>query len=102
VTPYDELLALVERETELIAAGAWDELATLDGPRIALLACMPKVPPADARPLLELASDQLEKNASALSAAMAQTQGELDRLGRARAKIGSYAQDTRPRFQLLG
>ena len=96
MTPYDELLALVERETQLITAGAWDELATLDGPRIALLACMPKTSSP------EIASDRLEKNASALAAAMAQTQGELDRLRRARAKIGSYAQGTQPRFQLLG
>jgi hypothetical protein len=100
--PYDELLALAQREAELISAGAWEELAELDAPRTALLACMPAHPPAGARGLLELASDQLNKNAAALAAAMAQNRGQLDRLSRARNAIGSYAQATNPQLELLG
>jgi len=54
--PYEALARSLERELELIGAGALDELAALHAERAALLEALPAVPPAEARPALQRAA----------------------------------------------
>lgn len=54
--PYEALARSLERELELIGEGALDGLAALHDERAALLAGLPAVPPADARPALQRAA----------------------------------------------
>jgi hypothetical protein len=54
--PYEALARSLERELELIGEGALDELPALHAERAALLAGLPAVPPADARPALQRAA----------------------------------------------
>jgi hypothetical protein len=102
VNPYEELLAFAELEADLIRAGAWEQLTELDAPRMLLLSTLPQSPPPSARPYLERAHDRLKQNAASLAGALAQTRGELDRLGRTRTALGSYATASRPALELKG
>lgn len=45
---YAALLALTEREHELVVAGAWEELAAVDAERRTLIDVMPACPPVGA------------------------------------------------------
>jgi hypothetical protein len=54
--PYEALARSIERELELIGDGAFAELDTLRAERAALIASLPAVPPADARPALQRAA----------------------------------------------
>ncbi|HJS96664.1 MAG TPA: hypothetical protein VJ741_20515 [Solirubrobacteraceae bacterium] len=54
--PYEALARSLERELELIGHGGLDELAALHAERAALLAGLPAVPPAEARPALQRAA----------------------------------------------
>ena len=102
MTCYDELVAFVERETELIQAGKWHELVELESQRSSLLAKLPPNPPAEVHELLEVVLTRLKRNAAALSASLAQVRGDLDRIGRTRTALGSYAQQPTARFHLRG
>ena len=54
-TPYETLARSIERELELVGEGRFDEVAHLHAERAALIATLPDVPPADARPALQRA-----------------------------------------------
>jgi hypothetical protein len=54
--PYETLARGFERELELIGEGRLDEAAALRSERAALIASLPKVPPAAARPALHRAT----------------------------------------------
>jgi hypothetical protein len=54
--PYEALARSIERELELIGNGAFEELDALHAERAALVATLPAVPPADARPALQRAA----------------------------------------------
>jgi hypothetical protein len=54
--PYETLARILERELEVLGAGELDKLDALKGEREALIATLPAVPPASARPALERAS----------------------------------------------
>jgi hypothetical protein len=96
VTPYDALVGLAERELELAAAGALDDLPALRAERSALVAGLPAVPPADARPALERAW-QLQRMVSAvLEERLREAGGELARLGRGRNAMHGYAGNAQP------
>ena len=98
MSPYDELLRFAEREAGLIEAGEWDQLVATQAERRELLASLPPTPPTSARGRLERILALLERNASAIGAAMAQTRGELDRAVRARKNLGSYSAPTAPQL----
>lgn len=53
---YEALARSLERELELIGEGELDELAALHAERAALVAALPAVPPAEARPALQRAA----------------------------------------------
>jgi len=100
MTVYEELVALAEREAELIAAGEWAEVVGLESLRRSLSERLPASPPAEARGALELAERRLRENAGAIAASLAETRGELDRLARTRAALGPYAAAAAPRLEL--
>ncbi len=54
--PYEALARSIERELELIGEGAFEELEALHAERAALVASLPAVPPASARPALQRAA----------------------------------------------
>ena len=91
IAPYEQLLALAEREATLIAAGAWEDLPALAAERSGLVATLPPVPPAAARPHLERLSGLQQLATAALSAARAATASELAGLRRGRGAMRGYA-----------
>jgi len=54
--PYEALARSIERELELISDGAFEKLDALHAERAALIASLPAVPPAGARPALQRAA----------------------------------------------
>jgi hypothetical protein len=102
MTPYEELVAFVELETELIQSGKWHDLACLEARRSDLLLKLPANPPQEAYQLLEVVLTRLKRNAAALSAALAHVRGELDRVDRTRSALGSYASQPTSRFHIRG
>jgi hypothetical protein len=102
MNPYDELLRFIERETELIKAGRWEELIKLEQRRSKLLKILPPNPPPEAQTILSIALTRLQTNAAMLSASLATVRGELDRMGRARTKLGSYSQQPKSTFHIRG
>jgi flagellar biosynthesis/type III secretory pathway chaperone len=54
--PYETLARILERELEALGSGRLEELDALAAERDALIASLPPVPPAAARPALERAS----------------------------------------------
>ena len=95
--PYAELVALSERELELVTAGDLDELPELQHEREALVASLPEDPPASARGSLERAARLQAQTTAALAQAIRELGGELDRLDRGRSAIRGYAPAARPR-----
>jgi hypothetical protein len=54
--PYETLARTIERELELICTGDDEQLAALEAEREALIAGLPAIPPACARPALQRAA----------------------------------------------
>jgi len=54
--PYEVLTRTIERELELIGQGRFQEAREVQSGRAALMASLPDVPPAGARPALQRAS----------------------------------------------
>jgi hypothetical protein len=95
--PYAELAALAERELELVSAGAYDGLPALQAERDALVASLPESPPAAARDSLERAARLQQQVSAALSAAIGDVGGEIERVGRGRTAVRGYAPPGEPR-----
>ena len=88
---YRALVALAERERDLIDAGRWDDLAGIERDRRAIGATLPDLPPAEARPFLEQAGELVVGNVERIAAAIEQTRAELTQLGQGRRALASYA-----------
>jgi hypothetical protein len=54
--PYEKLARSIERELELVGEGRFAEVLSLQAERDALIARLPDIPPADARPALKRAT----------------------------------------------
>ena len=54
--PYEVLARMIERELELVGGGDYDALEELKSERDALIATLPEIPPATARPALQRAA----------------------------------------------
>jgi len=54
--PYEALARMIERELELVGTSDYEALAELKAERDALIASLPEVPPASARPALQRAA----------------------------------------------
>ena len=93
---YARLVEMCERESELIAAAAWDAVVRLGEERAALAAGLPKRPPAEARSHLRRAQELARANAAALAAARAATIAELGQLRTVRQTISAYVGQAAP------
>jgi len=92
---YAKLLALAERELDLVVAGAWGDLAALGAERGAVMARL-EPPTAADRPALERLTGLQQLITAALARASAQTSAELGLLGRGRGAVRGYATSGRP------
>jgi hypothetical protein len=89
VSPYAELVALAERERDLIREGHFEEAAEVSSTRLQASLAL-GVPPADAREQLErLVALQAEITAC-LTAARAFTARKLGEMNRGRSAVRGY------------
>ncbi|MEA2440118.1 MAG: hypothetical protein QOH76_1542 [Thermoleophilaceae bacterium] len=89
---YGRLVALAERELELVRTGELETLAALWEDRRAVVAELPPVPPAAAREALERAAELQGRTTALLEEHLAATGAEMRRLVEGRAAMHSYAQ----------
>jgi len=89
--PYERLVALAEHEAALVTSGAWEDLEAVAQERAASIACLPAVPPAAARPLLERLAGLQGVITAALAAGRAEAAQELAQLRRGRGVARGYA-----------
>lgn len=87
---YEELLALVEHEHELVVAGAWEELAAVDRLRRDVVDRLPAVAPRAARATLERAHAVQARTSELLAAGIDALRGELGALSHGRAAVRGY------------
>jgi hypothetical protein len=88
--PYAALVALAERERELIAEGRLEALEDVWAERDALVAGLPARPPASVRPLLERAARLQSEISATLAGGIAALEAELARLTRGRGSVRAY------------
>jgi hypothetical protein len=88
--PYEQLLALAEREHELVVAGSWEELAAVDAARRELVATLPSPAPAAARALLARAADVQARTSALLAAGVDELRRELGTLAHGRVAVRGY------------
>ena len=87
---WAELVALAERERDIVVEGRWDELLAVSTHRLTAAAAL-GTPPASARPHLERLAE-LERDIHAgLSTARAFTLQKLGNLNRGSAALRGYA-----------
>jgi hypothetical protein len=99
--PYEALARSLERELELLGEGALDELAELHAERAVLLAGLPPVPPADARPALQraaLINKRVEIEILRRREALLLEAATVERVGRT-ARGYAATVETRPQLQ---
>ncbi len=93
---YVTLLALTEREHELVLAGEWEALAAVDAARRELLAELPDGPaPGAARDLLARAAIVQAATTTLLAAQVAELRGALGHVAHGRTAVQAYG-GTRP------
>jgi len=88
---YTRLLEFVRRQRDLIAAGAWDELAAMTAEQDETVSSLRVRPPTEARAVLEQADAQAKANTAALTAARGEAVAALVHLNRGRAALHAYA-----------
>ena len=88
---YDTLLALAERERDLIAAGQWEDVVMLGAARAELTAQLPQRAPASARAVLEKTASIVDSNVAAIATASDGVRRELAHLDRGRSALASYS-----------
>jgi hypothetical protein len=99
--PYEALARSLERELELLGDGTLDELPALYAERSALLAGLPAVPPADARPALQraaLMNKRVEIEILRRREALVLEAANVERVGRT-ARGYAATVESRPRLQ---
>jgi hypothetical protein len=90
--PYAALVALAERERDLVAEGAFERLEAISEERSALVAGLPAQAPPSARPALERAYALQLATDVALRAALAEAGQRLGAMGRRHHVVRAYAQ----------
>jgi hypothetical protein len=90
LAPYEALVALAERERELVFDARWSELSDLLARRADVIAALPATDPAAARPLLERALAAHAQAHAAMRAARANLLAELGGAGHARSAAAGY------------
>jgi hypothetical protein len=89
--PYGDLIALAEREHELIASRDYERLEETMEARAALMADLPESAPEDAREAIEELIDLQRRNDAAMLQASRSLEVELGRLRSGRAGVRRYA-----------
>lgn len=89
--PCAALLALAEREHELVVAGTWEQLAAVDAARRELLAGLPAgLVAGTARDLLARAADVQAATTELLAGQVAELRGSLGRVAQGRTAVQAY------------
>lgn len=88
---YDGLVALAERELELVRAADLEALPGLWDERRRLVSELPPVPPADAQGWLERAAELQGRTTALLEEHLSATGAEMRRLVKGRAAMKGYA-----------
>jgi hypothetical protein len=89
--PYAALLALTEREHELVVSGAWEELAAVDAERRTLVGVMPALAPAGAaREALARAADVQAATTALLATHVAELRRSLGHVAHGRTAVRGY------------
>src|SRR5262249_21753520 len=88
---YERILALGERELELVQTERWDELAALGSEREQLIASLPALAPSTARGPLERAAELQQRVSAELARSIALAREGLGRLDRGRRAAAGYA-----------
>ena len=89
----DELLALTDREHELVVASAWEELAALDAIRRDLIARMTGAATGSAQAKLERAVEVQARTSALLAAGVDELRRELGTLSHGRTAVRGYGGD---------
>jgi hypothetical protein len=97
VSPYDALVDLAERELEFVTAGDTGPLPALRERRDALLASLPPVPPAAAKPALERTLALQNSVTAELQRRRDEIAVELRKLSHGRTAVRGYAPAIEPR-----
>jgi hypothetical protein len=97
MSPYDALANLAEQELELVRAGDAERLPALRERRDALLASLPPVAPAAARPALERTLELQDSVTAVLEQRRDEIAAELRRLTKGRSAMRGYAPSIEPR-----
>ena len=87
--PWAELVALAERERDIVRDGRWDELAAVSASRLSAAAAL-GAPPAAARPHLERLVELEREIHAGLSAGRAFTLHKLASMDRGTAAMRGY------------
>ncbi len=88
--PYEQLLALAERELECAGRGEYDELSEIAAERAEIIAALPPVAPAGARDTLERAALMQARVTIELERGRAQTVLALRHVTHARRAARGY------------
>jgi hypothetical protein len=96
MTGYDALAEIAQRELDLVSAGAIERLPELRAERSALVATLPAIPPATARPALERTAALQARISALLEQRLQETGGELRRLTQGRTAMRGYAPPVEP------
>jgi hypothetical protein len=91
VTPYERLAELAEAELAACEADRPEDLADLYAEAEALRASLPGRPPAEAEPALRRAAAAQERIGHLLGTRLAERDGDLQRVHRARETARAYA-----------
>jgi hypothetical protein len=97
---YGSLVALAERELELVRAGELDALPQLWDERRQVVAALPAIPPAAALSSLERAADLQGRTTALLEEHLDATGTEMRRLVNGRSAMHSYS-PAPPRTKLV-
>jgi hypothetical protein len=88
--PWAELVALAERERDIVVEGRWDDLLAVSTHRLTAAAAL-GAPPAGARPHLERLAELEREIHAGLSAGRAFTLHKLGNMNRGSAALRGYA-----------
>jgi hypothetical protein len=91
IAGYERLLELARREAELLELDRWEELASLDEERRAVLATLPEQAPAEAREVLEETLRLVESSAAAAAARLVGVRHDLAHVVLGRRAMSGYA-----------
>ena len=88
--PYEALVALAQRERDLVDEGAFERLEALADERTRLIATLPPQAPLSALPALERAAALQQATTAALRAAVAETRQRMGAMDRSHHVVRAY------------